>query len=377
VATSSKPIRWALQGGLLALSIALALLLGEGLARLVLDPGDYLMARPLRDPVLGRRLAPGAAGHDRWGFRNPEVPAEGDVVTIGDSQTYGVGVPRLDSWPAQLARITGRHVYNAALPGYSPIQYYALLRQYALRLEPRVVVVGFYFGNDLLEAYRLVYALPHYTALRRHDVPPVKRRALTSGTRSPHLRRLQRWLARHSVLYGATLEAILKGPAQRAELIIREPGSDMPRIHGGASSTVFTPAFRLRVVDLRSPVVREGLRLTLVHFELMARLCDSAGVRLFVALIPTKERVYQPLIEADPELRRHAVLRELLAQEGEADRNVRDFLEQHGIAHVDLLPSLRDALGHTPIYPPDEDGHPNAAGYAVIARAIGRAIARN
>ena len=87
------------------------------------------MARPVRDPVLGRRLAPGAAGHDRWGFRNREVPPRGDVVTIGDSQTYGVGVPRLHSWPAQLAEITGRHVYNAALPGYSPIQYYELLRR--------------------------------------------------------------------------------------------------------------------------------------------------------------------------------------------------------------------------------------------------------
>ena len=372
----SRPLRWALQGGLLALSIAVALLLGEGLARVVLDSGEYLMARPVRDSVLGRRLAPGAAGHDAWGFRNRAVPARGDVVTIGDSQTYGVGVPRLDSWPAQLAEITGRQVYNAALPGYSPVQYYELLRRYALRLKARVVVIGFYFGNDLLETYRTVYALPHYAALRRHDVPPIASQAPTLGTASPHSRRLQRWLARHSVLYGVTLSTILKQHAQRAELIIREPGSDMPRIRQSPVSTVFTPAWRLRALDLRSPKVVEGLRLTLAYFERMARLCDSAGVRLVIALIPTKERVYQSLIETDPALREHAVLRELLAQEGEVDHRVRAFLDQRGIAHVDLLPILQDALGHTAIYPPDEDGHPTAAGQAVIARAVGRAITR-
>jgi lysophospholipase L1-like esterase len=373
-ATRSKFLRWALHGGLLVLSTAVALLLGEGLARLVLNPGDYLMARPVRDAVLGRRLAPGAAGHDAWGFRNPEVPTRGDVVTIGDSQTYGVGVPRLEAWPAQLSQLTGRDVYNAALPGYSPIQYRELLRRYALRLRPRVVVVGFYYGNDLLEAYRIVYALPHYTDLRRHDVPPVKRQPPSTGGTSPRWRRLQRWLARHSVLYDASLAAILRGHAQRAELIVRESGTDRPRIHQGTFSTVFTPGYRLRAVDLGSPVIREGLRLTLLQFQLMARLCDSAGVRLFVALIPTKERVYQPLVETDPGLRDHAVLREELAQEGEADRRVRGFLKQHGIAYVDLLPSLRAALGHTAIYPPDDDGHPNAAGHAAIARAVGRAI---
>src|SRR5919198_6291763 len=150
---ASRPLRWALLGGMLALSVALALLLGEGLARLVLVPVDYLMATPVFDPILGIRLEPGASGHDQWGFRNREIPHRVDVVTIGDSHTYGVGVPRRSSWPAQLSELTGRQVYNAALAGYSPVQYYELLRRYALRLKPSVVVVGFYFGNDLPEAY--------------------------------------------------------------------------------------------------------------------------------------------------------------------------------------------------------------------------------
>ena len=333
------------------------------------------MATPVRDSVLGRRLEPGSAGHDEWGFRNREVPPRGDVVTIGDSQTYGVGVPRPHTWPAQLAELTGREVYNASLPAYSPIQYHELLRRYALRLRPRLVIVAFYFGNDLRESYSLVYALPHYRALRRPGVPPLERGAPAAGTNARFLRRLRPWLARHSVLYGATLSTFLKGHVQRAELIMRGPGGDRPSLRHGAVTTVFTPAWRLRALDLRSPIIAEGLRLSLAHFELMARLCDSADVRLLVALIPTKERVYQPLIEADPDLRRHATLRELLAQEGEADRRIRRFLEQRGISYLDLLPALRGALGQAVIYPPNEDGHPSAAGHAVIARALSRAVA--
>lgn len=371
---ASRPHRWGLQGGMLALSVALALLLGEGVARLVLEPVDYLMARPVIDPILGRRLEPGASGHDQWGFRNREIPDRADVVTIGDSQTYGTGVPRLSSWPVQLSELTGRQVYNVALGGYSPIEYHQLLRRYALSLKPSVIVVGFYFGNDLHEAYRRVYALPHYTALRRKDVPSLEGTAPPRSSKSRFVRRLRAWFSSHSVLYRVALSAILQEQVQRAELILTQGDNDLVRLHHGTSSTTFAPAHRLGALDLDSLSVQEGLRLSLLHFELMARLCDSAGVAFFIALIPTKERVYQSLIDADPELRQDRVLRELLAQEAEVDRRVRRFLQQRGISYIDLLPPLRDAVSHTRIYRLDEDGHPTAAGYSVIAREIARAI---
>jgi lysophospholipase L1-like esterase len=360
---------------MLALSVTLALLLGEGLARLVVDPVDYLMATPVSDSILGRRLEPGASGHDQWGFRNRAVPDSADVVTIGDSQTYGIGVPRLSSWPAQLSELTGRQVYNAALAGYSPIEYYQLLRRYALPLKPSVVVVGFYLGNDVHEAYRRVYALPHYTALRREGVQSLEGTVPPRSSKPRLVGRLRRWLSSHSVLYRVTLASVLR--EDTAELFLSRDGNDLVRFHHGTSSTVFTPGARLGVLDLDSEAVREGLRLSLLHFELMARLCDTAGVAFFIALIPTKERVYQSLIEADPELRQHAVLRALLAKEGELDQRVRRFLQERGISYIDLRPPLQDAATHTRIYRPDDDGHPTAAGYSVIAREVARAIAQH
>ena len=337
---ASRLARWTLQGGLLALALIVAAVLGEGVARLVLDPADFLM---VRDPILGQRLDPGGSGHDQWGFRNPEVPESVEVVTIGDSQTYGVGLPRGSSWPAQLSRLTGRSLYNASLPSYSPVQYHELLRRYALRLKPGAVIVGVYLGNDLLESYRMVYGHPHYLALRRPDMPAPRTlaRVVDPGSKPRGLSsQVRRWLSGHSVLYQATV-AVLQGRVQR---------------------------------DLSADVVREGLRLALLQLGQMGRLCDSAGVALTVALIPTKERVYQPLIEADPTVGRNAELRRMLANEEEADREVRRFLEENKVGYVDLLPPLRAVVGRAVIYPPDDDGHPTAAGYAVIARAVEHAI---
>jgi lysophospholipase L1-like esterase len=371
---ASRARRWVLQGGLVTLSVALALLLGEGLARLVLNPVDYLMAVRVFDPVFGTRLEPGASGHDQWGFRNREVPKRADVVTIGDSQTYGIGVPRFSSWPAQLGELTGLQVYNASLAAYSPVQYYELLRRYALRLKPSTVVVGFYAGNDLLESYRAVYALPYHAARRRADVAPVGIDVPASTHRPPLVKRLHNWLSSHSVLYRVTVSSIT--PTQPAELIRAEKSDDLVHFRHGASSTAFAPGYRLRTLDLDSLAVREGLRISLVHMEDMARLCDSAGVAFFIALIPTKERVYQPLIEADPELRQHPVLRELLMHEAEVDQRVRKFLQQRGISYIELLPALRDAINRRPIYRADDDGHPIPAGYSVIAREVARAIAK-
>ncbi|MFL5517844.1 MAG: SGNH/GDSL hydrolase family protein [Gemmatimonadales bacterium] len=91
-------------------------------------------------------------------------------------------------------------------------------------------------------------------------------------------------------------------------------------------------------------------------------------------MIPTKERVYQRLIEADPALRQNGELRRMLANEAEADREIRGFLEEKRIAYVELLPPLRAVVGRRAIYPSDDDGHPTAAGYAIIARAVGSAM---
>jgi lysophospholipase L1-like esterase len=369
--------RWVLQGGLLAASLIVAGFLAEGLCRLVLNPVDYLAVDPVFDPILRVRLEPHAGGHDDWGFRNRDVPEQADIVTLGDSQTYGVGAPAHHSWPAQLAALTGRRVYNLALGGYSPVQYGELLETHALKLRPAVVVVGFYFGNDLWDAHQIVYSLKHWTSLRRPDLPEVSQNPFKLSQPKKFLSQLRAWLARHSVVYRLATSTVLGLYARQLEFEARDDvGSDIVPFQSPVNGvrTAFTPLARLEAENLDHANVREGLRLSLNRLKQMGELCRKAGVHLLVALIPTKERVYEPWIAGRTDLGEHEALSTLLRNEHEANRQLRQFLEKHGVPYLDLEAPMREAAGKGSIYPPDADGHPNVNGYAAIARAVAQTI---
>ena len=74
---------------LLLASSAFALLLCELIARLILNPVDYLSPVLVRDETLGIRLPGKSDGHDNWGFRNAKVPETAEIVALGDSHSYG------------------------------------------------------------------------------------------------------------------------------------------------------------------------------------------------------------------------------------------------------------------------------------------------
>jgi len=369
--------RWAGSGILLAVSLALAALLAEGLTRLVVDPVDYLAVDPVPDPVLRLRLPPHAGGHDAWGFRNRTVPEEAEIVTIGDSQTYGMGAPASSSWPSQLGRLLGHRVYNLALGGYSPVQYTQLLQDKALRLRPEIVVVGLYYGNDLLETYQTVYSLDRWAFLRRPELPSLPPQPLAYAPDVRFMGPARHWLANHSVVYRMATSTVLGDEARRLEFATRHGyGTEVVDFHHPLTGerSGLTPAARLHALNLESAEVREGLRLSLDRLHEMHRRCHEAGIHLLVALIPTKERVYQPWVEGRGRLRVQEVFQELFRNESEVDRRVRDFLTAESIPYVSLIEPLRQAAAKSPIFPPNADLHPTADGYGVIARAVAQAV---
>lgn len=73
-----------------------------------------------------------AVGHNRgeWiRFSGAKPPsADAPILAVGDSFTSGENVGDLDSWPAQLQRLTGHTVLNGGVSGYG-------LDQIVLRTE--------------------------------------------------------------------------------------------------------------------------------------------------------------------------------------------------------------------------------------------------
>src|ERR1700756_2276785 len=87
-------------------AVVVALLLAEFVARLVLNPADFVRLEVVHDDILGAVPSPSAReAFDAWGFRNPRVPESVDIVAVGDSHTYGNTARMVDSWPFVLSRL--------------------------------------------------------------------------------------------------------------------------------------------------------------------------------------------------------------------------------------------------------------------------------
>lgn len=85
---------------------------------------------------------------DGYGWRNPETWESADLVVLGDSIVYGHGVDEEQTTAHFLRGLLQQRVVNMGMTGASPVHYLAYLHNFALPLEPRVVVV-FFFTNDL------------------------------------------------------------------------------------------------------------------------------------------------------------------------------------------------------------------------------------
>lgn len=126
----------------------------------------------LADAELGVRLQPGAQMrfhlHDNptseittnaQGYRGPAWPEpspsnNAEIIVVGDSQVFGLGVNDDETFSAKLAEATGRPVLNAGVPTLGPPEYLALARELIEARRPQTLVYTLNFLNDPFELER-------------------------------------------------------------------------------------------------------------------------------------------------------------------------------------------------------------------------------
>src|SRR5690606_22323976 len=94
---------------------------------------------------------------NRQGYRGadwPDDPAEGEILIVGDSQVFGLGVDDDQTFAAGLAEHTGRPVLNAGVPTYGPLEYLAVTEEILEQRSPDTVVYVINFLNDPFELDR-------------------------------------------------------------------------------------------------------------------------------------------------------------------------------------------------------------------------------
>jgi hypothetical protein len=297
---------------------------------------------------------------NRGGYHDEEFSPGGSGAFVAAvlADSFGVGiVPWHSNFVTVAEEILRRELetrfervslHNFGIPGVGMYEYAWLLDAEVLPLEPDLVVLAVFAGNDV------------HLDLPVGVVPPRERRSLLRWLAFGVPRRL--WLAAREA--PAPVPEPDGAPADRAPRHLRDPTRERATFSRWAFRNIELQRVEVcnaesREVDAAYAAFFRGL----LHFQ--ARL----GERLLVVLIPDEFQVNDTLWA------------ELIAERGGAQRYRRElpqertlaFCAQAGIACLDLLPALRAAERDKRTYHL-RDTHWNAHGNAVAGRALADAL---
>lgn len=373
----------------LFVSTVLALILCELLVRLAV-PSSGLQDNQggIFDKTLGQRGNPDWREHDENGFRNPVALQLADVVTLGDSQTYGSGVTSSQTWAQQLAALKSLAVYNMSFPGYGPI-HYLLLFDRALSLKPKVIIATFFPGNDLYDAYSHVYRQNQLPQLAIKDKellesinnqeatePLLKKILNESDSRYWKFKKIleapKKYFKTYAIATIGLRNALYRTPLSWF-LIKNESRLTSEKqyiFESQINRAILAPSYRSLTVDLEDARLSEGLRLSQESFKQLNQKSKEAGIKFSVLLIPTKELAYKNLVQKTlvdiPKKYSHQT-----QKEERVAAALKTYLAQNDVSFIDTLLVFSEAIesGQKP-YLEGVDGHLSEFGHAKIAQLV-------
>lgn len=349
----------------LAVSAGLSLLVAELLVRwvrpqprLVIEPGGFYVA----DPPGRYRLNPGYRGRiynraeydneiriNGAGLRGPEVgvkdPERRRVLVIGDSFVFGVGVEDSETFVARLSTAEASRFegLNAGIPAFGVPDAASWLARHGVALQPDVVLLSIFQGNDLVDAS-----------------PDQEEILVVDGLLVPgkSSRGLKAWLHRHSHLY-VLFKSFLEIPnlmPLREKLGLSEPWK------------VRVLREEFGVYSRAAPSeMEEAIAATDQALGELVELGSEQGFVVLAVLIPSE-------VQVDP-VRWSAGLRSLGLDHEDYDPQVptrifAELLERHAIATLDLGPIFAAGLAAGEELYFHLDRHWTSAGHAKAAEAI-------
>jgi lysophospholipase L1-like esterase len=276
---------------------------------------------------------------DEHGFRNRAPwPPRAEIVVVGDSMAFGYGVEDDETWTALLEdRLPRARIVNLGLVGAAPQQYLRLYDAFGQELQPALVLFCLFPGNDLAEA-------------------ELFDRWVQDGSKGNY------YLRRFSE-NGGEERLDLRGLLEQSYLVnfLRDVRQHARSQLGGRTIT-FADRGRLQLVpalydnlDRRTDPDHPAFRMTLDAVEQTRALAEQNGSAFLVLLVPTKEEVYLPLLDQEPP----PLTAPFAAQ-----------FDDLGIPYLDLTPGLRASARQGERLFFEVDGHPNAAGYRLMADLV-------
>ncbi len=282
---------------------------------------------------------------DSLGFRNPSpLPDSAGIVVIGDSEGFGYGVDYDSTWSTLVEEaLPGIRLVNLSLPGYAPKQYLRVYERYGTAFQPKLLLFGLFPGNDLQDEQE-------FDRWLRAGRPGRYATWKFRHGRSPSL--LQSILERSYVYWFV---------AETFRTLRRRFRSTPPMEFPDHTRLIFAPSFLENQVGLAKPD-QPVFQSVMESIEKTQAIAASHGTAFLVLVFPTKEDVYLPL--------RGDTVPPLLPSLVEA-------LRSRGIPYLDLTGPMQEQARQEKRLFFQVDGHPDAAGYRVIAAAVLARIERD
>jgi lysophospholipase L1-like esterase len=296
------------------------------------------------------------------GLRNPEIPKqkpEGEkrVLFVGDSFTMGWGVKEQESFARKTETLlheqglTNITTINAGFSAAGPSGYYLYLKYFGLDLDPDIVVIGFFIGNDITARKDI-----EWIKTDEYGLPDIVRSKSTYIDNTGTLRFTDTPLRYKIPVLNNSHAFLMLVNAISPQQISTDPSKEMIR--------QLTCLFKSDCHDLDT--AKKEVQFL---FKGINSLLTSKGKKLVVLIIPDD---YQ--VNAYPTYKYVQGLPLLPSERRSINNEYIRFFESEKITYIDVLPSMMEQAKE-PLYIP-EDGHWNAAGHAFTAEILSTELAK-
>jgi len=357
------------------------LLLGSVVVTLL--AAEFVVSRLFPQPTLGRllkdsprifaesdvmpyALAPGAVDTfvtrefnipiriNSLGYRDDEFPlkktARLRILAIGDSFTFGYAGTSDEAYPnvveRELRTQLGENDIEVVNAGFAACQYpdtyYLYLKNSGLALDPDIITVGLFVGNDL------DHDLAGENTWSEVDADGLPTRIHNTLARVEN----GYWVSRNRSLRYRLPIGRDSHIAQAIISLLRAAGPEKPRTF---NQWIYRKDYEPRTTEAVEKV--EKLLLA------MKALADARGIPIVFVVMPTREQVYPE----DYDFSADAFMAEYDLDKPQ--RLLGEFFEAHGMTELDLTPALRAAPHDTMLYYA-LDQHWNERGNELAGRAI-------
>ncbi|GEM_PF-6088540 len=343
-------------------AVVIALLVGEAAIRLVpprgfVDlPSDLLIPHPTLGRVMPANYGPVEKVTSELSFRvqtnshglrdvdiGPKTLGVTRIIVLGDSFTWGDGVNLDETYVKQLetllngrcgrAGATKYEVINAGVPEWGPAQMWLYLKDYGVKFEPDLVLLGL-FDLDIYRNEPYLATVFDAASLPRGDIP--SRSSLSS---------LKVWLTGHSRLYNVVAVYVVHSPALNDWLRRTGLRAEKPR------------EFLSAELGYTDRILKENGRI----LEMMRDFTKHQGISFLAAYIPTASQV--------------KAIAEGRATDDRVVQMMRSAFRDAPESLVDLSTGLAAPTDPGPMYYP-WDGHWTARGHRRAAEILWPAALR-